>query len=85
MIKFSKLNKSSAVAKDVLMVMIAHEFFGEIKDDDKKTFTKLLVLVASLLLEDIGQTFIQFAYYEQFVNQPDAFAIINAVFMVRKC
>ena len=71
------------MVKDVLMVLISHEYFGVDKNERETTIKQFLVLIISLMLEDIGQTYIQFAYYEQFINSLDVFAIMNATVMVR--
>ena len=46
------------------------------------TETKLTVMLAALLLEDIGQTALQFTFYEQFATSLDWFTLFNAIVMV---
>ena len=80
---FQVLAPSSAVGKDFFMV------FWTVNDLDStdelaKIHNKFVLMCVSLLLEDIGQTGLQFVYYERFATGVDLFTLINAIFMVRQ-
>ena len=53
-------------------------------EKETNLFIDFMVQLASLLLEEVGQTVIQFVYYEQFINELDTIAVLNASIKVKR-
>ena len=81
---FKLLISTSAVVKDVIMVYYVNLNTEKNDNEYNKTYLKINIMLGSLLLEDIGQTAIQFTYYEQFINWLDGFTFSNASIMVKR-
>ena len=78
------VTENSAVVKDTLVVGLTEDYFDLQDDEDGNHNTpfKFVILLLSLLLEDIGQIALQVNYYEQFTNKLNFFPLVNATVMV---
>ena len=54
---------------------------GEISDH-RKNIMKYFIFLTAFTLEDYGQVFLQFYYYERFQTHDKALTTINGIFMV---
>ena len=50
--------------------------------DAKKNLMKYYIFLTAFTLEDYGQVFIQFFYYERFQTKVKTLTIVNGIFMV---
>ena len=85
MLNNSDLN--SACLKDVVTVYLIHQTYkksytnGQIAES-KKNIMKYFIFLTAFTLEDCGQVFLQFFYYERFDPQVKTLTIVNGTFMI---
>ena len=73
--------------KDTVTVYLIHrtykKFYTDGKmPDTKKNLMKYYIFLTAFTLEDYGQVFIQFFYYERFQTKVKTLTIVNGIFMV---
>ena len=78
---------NSACVKDIVTVYLIHRTYKESYingkiSDHKRNIMKYFIFLTAFTLEDYGQVFLQFYYYERFQTRVKYLTLVNGIFMV---
>ena len=73
--------------KDTVTVYLIHRtytkfYVGGKISDERRNIMKYFIFLTAFTLEDYGQVFLQFYFYERFQSQVSILTIVNGIFMV---
>ena len=80
----------SACVKDTVTVFLMYRTYNKYYDknndkqisDHRKNLMKYFIYLTAFTLEDCGQVYIQFFFYERYHTEMKTLTIVNGVFMI---